>query len=298
MSMINKVKFIAGRTSLKIRKHSPEIFLGVGLITFVATVVTASKATLKIEGVINEHLGTLTLINENAETDGYTEEDAKKDKVVLYSKTAVKIAKEYAPAIAFGITSFGCILYSYKLINGRYIAAVGAYNGLSEVFKTYRKRVIEAEGKDRDEYYRFGTVKRSIAVPTKDEKGNETSELKEHKFTDLDKPGVGAIFFDESSREWDRNPTLNMYFLKSIENMFTDKLRTRGHVFLNEVYDALGFDHTQEGALIGWLLGAGDDYVDFGLYKTNEQCRRFVNGQDNIILLDFNHDGIIWDKIS
>lgn len=43
-----------GRELLKLEKHSPHILFGVGLVGFGATVVLASRATLKVEGVVEE----------------------------------------------------------------------------------------------------------------------------------------------------------------------------------------------------------------------------------------------------
>ena len=69
-------------------------------------------------------------------------------------------------------------------------------------------------------------------------------------------------------------------------------------LFLNEVYDMIGFEHTPEGAVAGWVKDNGDGFVSFGLDDVNnESARRFVNGEDNVVLLDFNVDGIIFDKI-
>ena len=80
--------------------------------------------------------------------------------------------------------------------------------------------------------------------------------------------------------------------------MANDIFHAKGHLFLNEVYDMLGYEDTPVGAVVGWVKGKGDDYIDFGLNdKTNKDVRRFVNGKDNIILLDFNVSGVIWDQI-
>ena len=105
-------------------------------------------------------------------------------------------------------------------------------------------------------------------------------------------------FFDSSNPNWDKNPTFSMMWLRGQQNILNDILHTRGHVFLNEVYDALGFPHTPQGAVLGWIDGEGDNCIDFGLYDQNkENVRRFVNGVDNVIMLEFNHDGVIWDRI-
>lgn len=75
-----------------------------------------------------------------------------------------------------------------------------------------------------------------------------------------------------------------------------DLLQVRGHVFLNEAYDALGLERSKEGAVVGWVLDYnGDNFIDFGIY-TKENAR-FVNGDERAVLLDFNVDGVIFDKI-
>ena len=82
-------------------------------------------------------------------------------------------------------------------------------------------------------------------------------------------------------------------------------LRSRGHLFLNEVYDMLGYPRIKEGNIIGWIYDeknpVGDNFVDFNIYPLNgivDQAKiNFINGDERSILLDFNVDGPILDLI-
>ena len=61
----------------------------------------------------------------------------------------------------------------------------------------------------------------------------------------------------------------------------------------------LGIPRTKAGQVVGWIFDKdnpiGDNYVDFGLLNT--QNEDFVNGYKRSVLLDFNVDGMILDRI-
>ena len=181
----------------------------------------------------------------------------------------------------------------------RYLGVVAAYNGLSAAFEEYRKRVRDEYGEGLDKHFRYGTTYEEL--PVYDENGKKTKEKEQVEKTETEMvmpTDDSCRFFDSSNPNWDKNPTFSMMWLRGQQNILNDILHTRGHVFLNEGYDALGFPHTPQGAVLGWIDGEGDNCIDFGLYDPNkENVRRFVNGVDNVIMLEFNHDGVIWDKI-
>lgn len=295
----------AGQAGFVIKKRSPEILLAVGVISFVGTVVVACRATLKADRILDHHAEKVKdiedakeIAEEQPEEYDYDEEMYKRDMQIQTIKTGVDLAKAYAPAIALGALSLTCILVSRNILNKRYLGAVAAYNAVSAAFNEYRQRVRDEAGEMMDRHYRYGTELETVTVETVDEDGKKHKEkILQEKEGTAKLPAGGAIWFDESNPKWDRNPNFNMAFLKGVQSRCNDILHARGYIFLNEVYDALGFVGTQEGAVIGWILGAGDDEVDFGLYRDENQCRKFVNGEANRVLLDFNHDGPIWDKL-
>lgn len=297
----------AGKAEFTIKKNSPEILLGAGIVGFVGTIVLACRATCRADEVLEFHRRKIKDIEDakeiaDADPEGemsYDIEIYRQDKAIRYLKTTGNLAKLYAPTVAVGALSLACILTSRNIMQKRYLGVVAAYNGLSAAFEEYRKRVRDEYGEGLDKHFRYGTTYEEL--PVYDENGKKTKEKEQVEKTETEMviPNDDSCrFFDSSNPNWDKNPTFSMMWLRGQQNILNDILHTRGHVFLNEVYDALGFPHTPQGAVLGWIDGEGDNCIDFGLYDQNkENVRRFVNGVDNVIMLEFNHDGVIWDKI-
>lgn len=301
--IVTKINNKAGRTGLLVKKHSPELLMGVGVASFVWTVILACKETTRAEEIIDLHKRRIEYAKTAADivNDGddplNKDYDLRKEKVIVYSHTAVSFAKLYAPAAATGALSMACFFKAYNIVNTRYLGAVAAYNAVSSAFEAYRKRVRDEIGVDADRHFRYGTKYEQIEseVITEDGKKKKTKESVE--VIDGAEVSEYARFFDQSCAEWDPNPMFNMRWLRANETAANDILTSRGHIFLNEVYDMIGLPHTPEGAVVGWVKGEGDGFVDFGLNKQDDKTRRFVNGDESIVLLDFNVDGIIFDKI-
>lgn len=296
----NKVK-------LKMEEKSPELFLAGGLLAFAGTVFLACRATLKAQEVVKEHEKMIEMIEDAQEISDdidakiiYTNDDMKRDKLVASMKTAVRFMKLYAPAVALGAMSVTCILVSRNILHKRYLGAVAAYNGISELFQQYRKRVVDEQGEIMDRHYMYGTELIAEQEEFTDENGKKKKRevLKEKIDPAQMKADHNAKWWDESSQMFDSNPEFARMFLLAQQNYFSDLLHKKGKIYLNEVYDRLGFQPTEAGQIVGWKEGAGDDYIDFGLYdEENENTRNFMNGLTNHVLLTFNHDGIIWDGI-
>lgn len=294
----NAVTRIGGRSLLKLQKHSPEILVVGGVIGMVGAGVLSCRATLKAESVLDRHEKMMDEIEEAERIEvGYSETDKKRDLAVAYGKTVLGFAKLYGPAVALGTASAVSILVGHNILQKRHLAALAAYNGLSEAFERYRARVREDHGEEYDRRAYLGV--RDVEVEEEDEKGKKVKRTVEATEGGVSKY---AKFFDEHSREWQKNPELNLMFLRGQESYFNSKLRTEGHVFLNEVYDALDIPRTKEGQIVGWILGEGrENHISFGLYDVmrdaDHSTSRFINGLERSVLLDFNVDGIIFDLI-
>lgn len=305
----NKLSRATGHVELKIKKNSPEILMGVGIVGIVATVVTACRATLKAEEVLDEHAQKMEMIADaiecQDEDNPYPEEMIKKDKLTTYVQTGVGFVKLYAPSAAIGGFSIACVLVANRILKKRYLAVLGAYNAISASYAQYRSRVRERYGDDVDYELRYGVRKEKLETKEVDENG-KTVKKKEDVEVISCQPSEYARYWSKHIKDgvlnpnWDENPEFRLMFLRGAQAEANVTLKSRGYIFLNEVYDLLGFEHTQIGQLVGWYNDDeyGDGYVDFGLYDlNNRENRRFINGEEGVILLDFNCDGFIWDKI-
>jgi len=116
-----------------------------------------------------------------------------------------------------------------------------------------------------------------------------------------DKPCVSdyARFFNSASIHWTKSSEHNLMFLRLIQRHCNDLLKARRHLFLNEVYDQLDIPRTKAGQVVGWIYDEknpmGDNFVDFGIYNLRNE--NFVNGYESSILLDFNVDGNILERL-
>lgn len=307
---IQTAKFAIGRGGLILKKYSPEILTAAGVIGTVGSTVLACKATLKVEDILDEAKKKSNLINAvhdgEIEVDAeYTDKDYSKDLLVNRTQTAVKLIKLYGPAISLGALSITAILGGQHILRKRNVAIMAAYKLCEESFNNYRSRVKDELGEEKDRQFYYGMTEETVKDKVKSKDGKTKTVTKKVEKAPDHLYSQYARFFDEANINWDKSPEQNMYFLKMVQNQMNDKLKARGHVFLNEVYDALGFDRSEAGQLVGWVwsndntaMEAGDGYIDFGIFDGNDCAKRaFVNGDERSILLDFNIDGMIYDLI-
>lgn len=305
LAFMNTISRSAHRMAFKLQKHSPEILVVAGVIGAVASAVMACKATTKLSDILDDSRDRIDSIHDVIENpdkvnEEYTQDDGNKDLAIVYTQTALKVAKVYAPAVILGGLSITAILTSNNILRKRNIALAAAYTAVDKSFKEYRGRVVERFGKELDKELRYNIKAKEVEETVTDEKGNEKTVKKTVDVVDPNAISEFAKFFDDGCIGWTKDPELNMIFLRQQEAAATKRLEDRGHLFLNEVYDMLGIPHTRAGQIVGWIYDKknpiGDNYVDFGIYDTSKEANRnFVNGYERTILLDFNVDGNILD---
>ena len=299
--IMKSVNGVASKTVMKLKKHSPEILVMAGIAGTVVSAVLACKATTKVAEILDETKGTLDTIHEGMETGAingqeYTTEDGKKDTVVVYAQTGMKLAKLYAPAIILGTLSITSILASNNILRKRNVALGAAYAAIDKSFKEYRGRVIERFGEQVDTELKYGIkAKKFEEIEVDPETGKEKKVKKTVMVADPNLQSDYAVYFDSKSRNYETNPDYNRMFLKAQQAFANDKLQTRGHLFLNEVLDDLDLPRTPAGQIVGWTKDGPDGYVSFRIVEVERETED--GRHEPALLLDFNVEGNIWEKM-
>ena len=299
------------KLGFQVKKHSPEILVIAGIAGMVTSAVLACRATTKVGAILEETKEQVDGIHDVLENpvmqqkyvekygEEFTQEDSKKELAIVYAKTGLKLAKVYGPALAVGTVSIISILSGHNILRKRYVATAAAYTALDTSFKEYRQRVVDRFGKELDKELKFNIKAKEVEEVEVDENGETKVVTKTVEVADPNMYSEYARFFDDGCAGWDKNAEYNLTFLKQQQTYANQMLQSRGHLFLNEVYDMLGIPRTKAGNIVGWIYDEknpiGDNFVDFGLTDVNKpKTRDFVNGYERVILLDFNVDGDIW----
>ena len=299
INLPNAVTTKIARQVLVTQKHSPRIlFLG-GMALMGATVVSACKGTLQLEGVLED----IRLDREDvkaaavAEPERFTDRELTKLNAYITLRGAVRVAKLYLPALSLGVAAVACLAGSNDILTRRNAGLSAALAATDKALKDYRGRVIDELGEDKDREFMFGTEEVERTTVKKD----GTVKKTKHKIAGQGRSPYARIWGRDTSTEWDPQPESNLAKLRSVQSWATMVLQSRGHLFLNEVHDELGLDRTPAGAVVGWLSEehGGDGYVDFGVLNQGTEVKflEFMTGHEDHIMIDFNVDGEIWKAI-
>lgn len=296
MNVLSSIKNInsVGRAGAVIQKFSPQILTAVGVVGVVTAGVLAAKATLRLEDVVDIAKADMDAVNDkkaNLTAEEYSSAQHKRDVTKVYFKTGKNLGKLYGLPVFLGVVSISCIIGGQGVQYKRTVGAVAAYKTLEETFERYRAQVINEFGEEKDQEFRSSY---KVHEET-DAEGNVTTTV-HGDFSGKD----FTAFYDAKNPNWKNAPDYNLMFVKAQETYANQLLSSRGHVFLNDVFDGLGMPRTHEGAVLGWVLDKdGPNFIDFGIVDMQNKSARFL-GTDkefgDCIMLDFNVQGMIWDK--
>lgn len=308
------------------RKNSPELLVIGGTLAFAATIFATYKATVKTREIVdaaNESVeqinkckenGYVSRANDASERIEYTEEDADKDIKAIKRQSAGKIIKATIPVVLLGATTLSCFFGADYIRKQRHAALFAASEVVMHSYENYRKGVIERFGPDVDRELKYKLFKEEVET---EEVNPDTGRKKKSKKTvyrtNYDGYSDFARMFDEFNDLYQKNvsvngkePSYGVYNLKllvDIERQANEKLRNKGFLTLNEVYEMLHYDVTIEGRDAGWIFDLNDEtcrngtHISFGILngKTEDDVRALLLGNDSSIILDFNVDTLdVW----
>lgn len=274
-----------GTATLQLKKHAPVILTSLGVAGILTGGFLAAKNTLKLEDTIDESKNRIELVNEMIADGELTD----KARVLVYIQNVFAIGKLYALPTTLVVGGILAMLGSQNILSKRNAALAAAYNGLAASYEAYRDRVREEVGEERESDLYHGLKSETV----EDSKGRKTVVKRP-----VEGEHVGSPYrfrYDATNDNWTGFHDENLFRLQVVQNMYNDLLRARGHVFLRDVLMTLGIKDTPASAVTGWIYKEGDpnhpgdNFIEFNV--------RDFQAEHGYILLDFNVDGTIYDKI-
>ena len=280
-----------------VKEMSPQILTGVGITGLLISGIIAVFATKdKLPDIQMEHEVELDKIREKDADEDSKKKESKKEK----GHYVLKLVEIYAPSVVLAGASIGCILKGNDILQKRNVALAAAYATIDNAYQEYRKRVIVKYGEDADKELRFGGEQRKIEVVETDETGKEKKVKKTAMVTGPDLSGYARYFAYGESTAAEPNIDYNEMFLKGMQKTYNQMLKLKGVVFLNEVYESLGYKRTEAGQSVGWIYDRenddhGDNYIDFRIEEVYRECPDRPGTFDKVIIIDPNVDGNVMD---
>lgn len=274
-----------GKVLLQLKKHAPTILTAVGVASVVTAGVLAAKNTLKLEEKLDEGQDRLRWTNEQID-EGDAPERARTS---VYIRNAVEVGKLYVLPVTLMAGGIVCILSAQNILTKRNAALAAAYNGLAASYEAYRERVRETYGEEVENDFYYGQKTETVEGP-------DGKKAKRKVLVDGEHVGSPYRFiYDQNNENWTGFHDENLFRLQVAQNMYNDRLKRNGHVFLRDVLMTLGIADTPASVVTGWIYDeknpdhTGDNFIEFNI--------RDYQSEYGYITLDFNVDGTIFDKI-
>lgn len=307
MFKLNDILLSAQKTANKciwaVKKNSPKLLMGAGLIGSVVGCVLACRATAKSVPVVNDAKIKIEKVKADVETNTIPETDGKKEIKVIKKETAKTVGKNFIlPTIVFG-GSIVAEICGFETLYKRFTGVCAAYAAFVAKTNRYRKQVAGELGSEKEADIWAGKHEEEREFETVDEDGNTIKDtVMVEVFDDDDYTAI----FDESNPAWEKGEFLmNLNSLRIEQDNWTKILKARAGkpVYLNEIRHRLFLPKTEAGQVVGWRWSEdpnhrGDNRIDFGIdalieeYEGGRHIER-PGEEPTSIPLNFNVDGLV-----
>ena len=290
------------------KDKAPALYFAAGVAGLVATGVSVWRAKPKCEEVLETYKKNVAKVEEAKKKNADYAADTKQQKIDLLKyrvQCGIGLVREFAPPLLFGIGTIGYFGASVGTALNWYKGAAIALAGSEKHVRQLEQAVIAKYGAGALNELMGG--KPEATVIDMDENGETVSITKDAVLPQVNKPTqrfFGKCYTDAS----DGTPDGNRTFLDGKQRMWNSCLSSRvsrtspGCVLLNEVLESLGYEKTEEGQILGWVVYpndadnkryGGDGYISFGFSDIRtEATRRFMLGAEECVLLTFNVDPV------
>lgn len=287
----------------RISKHAPTILSVTASAGVIATGYLAWHAGTRFEDVEGRDWERRKECIRNA--DNIPDEDVPNMERKLRILFILDTARTVAPAAIVGAATITMIYFSNSISKKRLAAVGAAYTALQTAFDGYKKTMVDALGKETVEKITRPKLpnydKTAEEILSSDNKSDAAAVADAVIASISDLSPYARIITEESSNCWDTSEDYTSENLAAVQLWANRRLERKGHLFLNEVFDQLGLSRTREGAVVGWIKNSevGDGYVSFGDFESNTYRvpSDDYSRVDTNFIVDFNVDGMIWDKI-
>lgn len=308
-SLVTTVLTKTAPAVFKTKQHAPDILVGVGILSGLASGFLFAKAYKRHDEVLEDL--TLDIVETRMMADEgqlfheptgddheplrMTKPEVAQVMYPMYGHYARKFVGLYGlPTLTTGLSLY-CLLTGHGIIRGRNQALIASTAVLEQSFQAYRRRVIEATDEATDERYYTGAEAKMVSVEEEQEDGTvKKVRRKMNTIPEDPQPMLYSRIFDNQVLGFSPDRELNRYQMQVQEEYWNHMLRIKGYVVLNDVYKALNIPASKEGMVAGWSLAKkeGDNFISFGLDLPINQ-----NVDDNRWFLDFNVNGSIYDHV-
>lgn len=223
--MKTSFKTLMNNTGKSIERHSPQIFLGVGIVGIGTSIVLAVKATPKA----------MELIEQKKE-----EEKVEKLTPVETVKTTWKC---YIPTAVTTACTIMCLVKSNSEHTKRTAALATAYEFSRTALEQYKNKVVEVVGEKKAEKLKNEVAKEQVEAVTK--QNSSTIVMMNNDDVYCMDSLSGQVF------------SSNIDKIKKAENEINYTLLNESYTSLNTFYSLIGAETSRLGSELGWNIDFG-----------------------------------------
>ena len=294
----DKIGVKIARCKPAVAKALPSVMIFGGVFGVAAAAWRACSVTPEAKEAVSEFKAERDALEKSDISEG-----EKREQILdLYKKCGFTLVKLYARPVSVGVLSITMIFFGHGKLKKEITTLTATAASIDKMYQEYRGRVIEKYGEDADFNLRTGAKEVTVKETVTDEKGKEKKVDKKIKVAeDIMANSPYTRIYDETIAGC-KDPDFIFFKLASVQDYYNRKLQAEGYVFLNDVLDTLGYKKCQEGQVVGWLYNPDDptlhNEIDFGIKDFSRRgARDLKNGFETCIWLDFNVDGVIYNRL-